>query len=101
MAIKSFKNDTTRDIFYGVNSKAARKIARNAWDVAKTKMMLLHLASKLADVTVTPGMRLEPLKHSRPGHHSIRVNNQYRIIFIWKDGDAYEVSVEDPTHHQP
>jgi proteic killer suppression protein len=55
----------------------------------------------LSDLTVTPGMALEALKHSKPGYHSIRVNNRYRIIFQWKDGDAYDVSVEDPKHHQP
>jgi len=102
MSIKSFSNQATEDIFYGANTKRARKaIEQRAWAVAYTKLHLLNTATKLSDLTVTPGMALEPLKHSKPGYHSIRVNNRYRIIFQWKDGDAYDVSVEDPKHHQP
>lgn len=127
MAIKTFANDTARDIFLGENTSAARKIARNAWRSAQTKMMLLNSATKLSQVAQVPGLRFEPLKYNRPGYFSIRVNDQYRVIFMWMQepavveapegskkykkqqqsapketiGHAYNVSIEDPKHHQP
>jgi len=102
MSIKTFANKATENIFLGENTQAARKaVDKNVWPVAYTKLHLLNSAEKLSVLQETPGMRLEPLKHSMPGFYSVRVNNRYRIIFQWKDGDAYKVSVEDPKHHQP
>lgn len=112
MAIRTFANDTTRDIFLGENTKAARRIPRRVWRSAQTKLLFLNSANKLSQVAQIPGLRLKPLKFDKPGYHEIRVNDQYRIVFHWiqrptpeKDGeyygDAYDVSIEDPRFHQP
>ena len=57
--------------------------------------MQLHAAHLLQDLTIFPGNRLEALKGNRKGQHSIRVNDQYRICFVWRDGDAFEVEIVD------
>ena len=59
------------------------------------KLMQIHAARALSDIAIFPGNRLEALKGSRLGQHSIRINDQYRICFVWKDGDAYEVEIVD------
>lgn len=94
MAIKSFENETTSDIYYGINSKAARRIPQDTWKPARRKMDLLHNARTTADLTL-PGLRFEPLKYDRPGFNSIRVNDRYRIVFRFENGDAFDVSVEN------
>lgn len=101
MPIKSFASDTARDLFLGDNTKAARKVARHAWTAASRRLQILHQAQRLSELASLPGLRFEPLKHSRPGFYSIRVNDQYRITFRFEDGDAYDVEVEDPRYHQP
>jgi toxin HigB-1 len=95
VVLASFGDDTTRDIFDGVNSKEARKIPIQVWPTAVRKLDMLNAAHKLGDLSAFPGNRLEPLKGALKGSHSIRVNDQYRIIFRWKDGNAYEVRVAD------
>ena len=57
--------------------------------------MQIHAAHQLRDLTIFPGNHLEGLKGDRKGQHSIRINVQYRICFIWRDGDAFEVEVVD------
>ena len=57
--------------------------------------MQIHAARTLKDLAIFPGNRLEPLKGDRLGEHSIRVNDQYRICFIWREGDAYDVEIAD------
>ena len=57
--------------------------------------MQIHAARSLRDLTIFPGNRLEALKGDRAGQHSIRVNDQYRICFEWRDGDAFEVEITD------
>ena len=56
---------------------------------------MLDAAAKLVDLSVPPANRLEKLKGNREGQHSIRVNDQYRLCFVWKDGDAYDVELVD------
>ena len=56
---------------------------------------MLHRAATVADLRVPPGNRLEALKGDRKGQHSIRVNDQFRICFVWRSGDAYEVEIVD------
>jgi proteic killer suppression protein len=63
--------------------------------VARRKMLLLHAAARLDDLRVPPGNRLEALKGDRAGLHSIRVNDQWRICFIWKEGEAHDVEIVD------
>jgi proteic killer suppression protein len=56
---------------------------------------MLNNAQSLSDLRVPPGNRLEALREDRAGYHSIRVNDQWRICFAWRDGDAYEVEIVD------
>ena len=67
-------------------------------DVARralNKLVLLDTATRLEDLSKVPGNVLETLKGDRKGQHSIRVNQQWRICFVWKDGDAYDVEFCD------
>jgi len=57
--------------------------------------MLLDAAESINDLRKAPGNRLEKLKADRQGQHSIRINDQWRICFVWNDGDAYEVEIAD------
>ena len=56
---------------------------------------MLEAAGNLEDLRLPPGNRLEKLKGDRQGQHSVRINDQYRICFVWRDHDAYEVEVRD------
>lgn len=56
---------------------------------------MLHAASRLDDLRIPPGNRLEPLHGDREGQHSIAVNDQYRVCFVWSDGNAYDVEIID------
>ena len=94
MAIKSFADQTTSDVYHGINSKAARRIPQRVWPAAQRKMTLLHNATQTSDLSL-PGLHFEPLKHHRPGFNSIRVNDQYRIVFQFTNGDAHNVGIED------
>lgn len=94
MAIRTFADQTTSDVFHGINSKAARRIPQRVWKAAQRRMSALHAATQTLDLSL-PGMHFEPLKHDRPGYNSIRVNDQYRIIFRFEHGDAYNVAIED------
>lgn len=75
----------------GVRVKRFEAIAR----IAQRKLLGLRSARKLEDLAAHPGNRLEALKGDRKGQHSIRINDQYRICFTWKDGSAYEVEIVD------
>ena len=63
--------------------------------IARRKLVYLHQARKLEDLRVPPANRLEALKGDRRGQHSIRINDQFRICFVWKDSDAYDVEIVD------
>lgn len=94
MAIKSFADQTTSDIYDGLNTKAARRIGQLVWKAAQRKLTTLHTATTTQDLSL-PGLHFETLKWDRPGYNSIRVNNQYRIVFRFEQGDAYDVRLED------
>lgn len=94
MPIRSFANQTTADVFAGANSKFSRQIPQRVWGAAQRKLSVVHAASSTKDF-VLPGLRFEPLKYDRPGFYSVRVNDQYRIIFRFENGDAYDVAIED------
>lgn len=94
MAIKSFADQTTSDIYHGLNTKAARRIPQLMWKAAQRKMSLLHVATATTDFSL-PGLHFESLKYDRPGYYSIRVNDQFRIVFQFTNGDAYDVAIED------
>lgn len=94
--IRSFKDAGTDDIFYGKNTAAARRTCpHNLWRVAARKPDQLDSADALDDLRVPPGNRLEALTGDREGQHSIRINNQYRICFVWTGSDADEVEITD------
>ncbi len=67
----------------------------NLRSAAKKKLAMLHSAGKLEDLRIPPGNRLEALRGDRAGQHSIRINDQFRVCFVWRDGDAYEVEMTD------
>ncbi len=62
---------------------------------ALKKLNQIHYASNLVDLRVPPGNRLEKLSGERADQHSIRINDQYRVCFVWEDGDAYDVEIVD------
>ena len=78
----------TRDLAAG---KAPKKVPRDVAERAVRKLFLLETVTRLDDLRVPPGNRLEALSGERCGQHSIRVNEQWRICFVWRDGDAYDV----------
>ena len=94
--IVSFKDRGTEDIFDGEDSKAARKTCPvNLWSVARRKLDQLNAAVSLNDLRVPPGNKLEALQGERAGQHSIRINDQYRICFVWLEQGADLVEIVD------
>jgi toxin HigB-1 len=94
--IVAFKDEGTEDIFDGKNTKAARKTCPEAlWKVARRKLDLLDSATTLADLKIPLGNKLEALSGDRKGQHSIRINDQYRICFMWKGIDSDDVEIVD------
>jgi len=94
--IRSFKDTATEDIFNGINSKIARKACpQSLWKVAAAKLDQIDSAESLNDLRIPPGNRLESLKGDRKNQYSIRINEQYRICFIWTEAGAEEVEVTD------
>ena len=73
----------------------SRKLPTTIQRVALRKLLLLHSAEYLHDLRTPPANRLEALKGSRAGQHSIRINDQWRICFLWKEGDARAVEIVD------
>jgi len=94
--IRSFAGQGTEDVFDGINSKEARATCpSNLWGIARRKLDQINRARDLSDLAVPPGNRLERLKGDRAGQHSIRVNDQYRVCFSWKEAYADEVEITD------
>jgi len=93
--VRSFRDETTADLFQERNTRAARRVPRDLWRAVQRKLKLLDAAGRLDELAVPAGNRLERLKGQQAGRHSIRVNDQYRMTFRWESGHAYEVSVED------
>lgn len=94
--ICTFKDAGTEDVFNGVNSKAARKACpRGLWRVATRKLDQLDSVELLDELKIPPGNRLEALAGDRAGQHSIRINEQYRICFVWTEVGPAEVEIVD------
>lgn len=93
--IIGFADQTTADIYDGLDTKSARKIPISVWSVAQRKLDLIEAAHELRDLRVPPGNRLEALKGRLAGCHSIRINDQYRIVFRWSDNGAKDVLITD------
>ncbi len=94
--IVSFKDTATQDIFNGENTKAARRnCPETLWKVAQRKLDQLDSVISLDELRVPPGNRLEALVGSRNGQYSIRINDQYRICFVWYEQGPEEVEIVD------
>lgn len=93
--IRGFHDDATEDIYHGNNTRAARRIPALLWRTAARKLDMLNAAHELRDLAVPPGNRLEALRGDLTGYHSIRINDQFRIVFRWKDGNADDVGIRD------
>lgn len=90
--IKSFRDKDTSEVFKRKYVKAfSPDLQRNAL----RKLEVLHAANSLEDLKVLPGNRLEKLSGKRDGQYSIRINNQWRLCFTWRDGDAWEAQITD------
>jgi proteic killer suppression protein len=90
--IRSFKCKETEKIF---NRHFSKKLPQEMQRVAMRKLRILNRSINLNDLQVPPGNRLEALKGDRRGQHSIRINDQFRLCFVWKDNDAYDVEIVD------
>jgi proteic killer suppression protein len=90
--IKSFSGKETQKVFERTFSQ---KLPQNIQAKARQKLVLIDAAAELEDLRIPPGNRLEELKDDRKGQHSIRINDQWRICFVWKNGDAYKVEIVD------
>lgn len=97
--IASFGDRATEDLYHGLRTKRVRRIPRNIWRVACRKLDIIEYAHVLQDLAVPPGNRLEALKGDLDGYHSIRINDQWRIIFRWQSGAAHDVAIVDYHSH--
>jgi len=93
--IRSFDDAATADVYYGRNTKAARRLPKHLWPVIRRKLDALHRALTIRDLRLLAGNRLEALRGDRVGRHSVRVNEQYRITFRFEEGGADAVRCED------
>jgi toxin HigB-1 len=93
--IKSFKDKKSEDLYNGINSKEARKIPSSIWNTVARKMDQLNAAVALEDLKAPPGNRLEALSGKFKGLYSVRVNDQYRIVFKWSPEGPESVEVTD------
>ncbi|MBV8829413.1 MAG: type II toxin-antitoxin system RelE/ParE family toxin [Acidobacteriaceae bacterium] len=89
--IASYADPDTEHVAVGIRVKKFEGIAR----LAQKKLAILRAATTLKDLAIPPGNRLEALAGDRRGQHSIRINDQYRICFTWKEGAAHEVEITD------
>jgi proteic killer suppression protein len=89
--IRTFRDADTEALFLG------RRVRRwtSIETVAMRKLAMLNRAARIDDLRIPPGNRLEALKHDRAGQHSIRINDQYRLCFVWRNGDAHDVEIVD------
>lgn len=93
--ILNFADKVTEDVYHGIDSKAARRVPNSVWKVAIRKLDLINAAHELRDLRVPPSNRLERLKGRWSGYHSIRINDQFRIVFGWIEGNAKDVLITD------
>jgi toxin HigB-1 len=94
MAIRSFSDPATADLYHGRYTSHARRFPKSILGAVLRKLDVLNAAYELDDLRSPPGNRLEALKGRLDGYHSIRINDQWRITFRWKDG-AEDVSLVD------
>jgi proteic killer suppression protein len=90
--IKSFKDNETEKIYFRERS---RKIPPDIQQVALRKLRMVNNAKTITDLRIPPANRLEKLSGNRLGQYSIRINDQWRVCFVWRDGDAIDVEITD------
>jgi toxin HigB-1 len=89
--IRSFRDRDTQSLW-----ERSRVVRFQIFEsIARRKLVMLNNAKALADLRSPPGNKLEALRGSRSGQYSIRVNQKYRVCFVWRDGDAYDVEITD------
>lgn len=94
--IKSFLDKGTEDIFdRRVSVEARRTCPKNIWRVAQRKLDQLNAVVSLSSLRIPPGNRLEVLKQDRLGQHSIRINDQFRVCFVWTEEGPEQVEITD------
>jgi proteic killer suppression protein len=94
--IRSFKNKATEDVFNGKSTKPAMKVCpKRLWKIATRKLDQLDSVSTLEELNVPPGNRLESLSGKRKGEFSIRINDQFRIVFKWTENGPADVEITD------
>lgn len=89
--IRSFRCPDTERLFRRESVRRFKAIER----VARRKLDQLHFAARLSDLAAPPGNRLESLRGDRKGQHSIRINEQWRVCFLWTEGNAHQVEIVD------
>lgn len=92
LVIRTFANSDTQNLF---NTTKSRKYPQGIIMRAITRLNWLDTASMVNDLRIPPSNHLEKLKGDREGQHSIRINNQYRVCFIFKNGNAFDVEIVD------
>lgn len=90
--IKSFADSETEKVF---NRRFSKKLPSSIQAIALRKLRMLNNAHGINDLRSPPANRLEKLAKDRKGQHSIRINDQWRVCFLWKNGDAYDVEIAD------
>ena len=93
--VEGFGNRLAEDLFYDRVSREVRRFPPELRRAARRKLLYLHDAGELADLRVPPGNRLEMLKGNLAGYHSIRINDQWRVVFRWQSGNASDVQIVD------
>jgi toxin HigB-1 len=95
VVIQSFGSRQTEDLWNGVATARTRRLAPEVRAIAPRKLDLLHAAARLDDLRAPPGNRLEALHGDRRGFHSIRINDQWRVVFRWTPAGPADVEVVD------
>lgn len=90
--IRSFKDDETRGIWEG---RISRRLPVDIQQTARRKLRILDAAQNIQDLKSPPGNRLEPSRKDRKGQHSVRINDQWRICFVWKADGPHDVEIVD------
>ena len=93
--IRTLADDATRDIWNGVNSKAARGIPRELWPIVRRKLDQIDAVTRIEDLRIPTGNRLHALTGNLRGRNAVRVNDQYRIVFRFEGADAFDVRCTD------
>jgi len=93
--IRNIADKMSRDIYDGINSRQARKVPRELHDKARRLLDQINAAPSLGFLRVPPSNQLEKLRGDFSGYWSLRINNQWRVIFHWENNDALDVEIKD------